>query len=81
MAIYCNTLKGNTQYGIDPYCYIPTTLVYFRVMSIRTDRQTDRPTAKFHVYVGLAQAHPNNLIISRMYIMHMYVGRYVHVRM
>ena len=22
-AIYCNTLKGNTQYGIDPYCYIP----------------------------------------------------------
>ena len=23
MAIYCNTLKGNTQYGIDPYCYIP----------------------------------------------------------
>ena len=22
MAIYCNTLKGNMQYGIDLYCYI-----------------------------------------------------------
>ena len=22
-AIYCNTLKGNTQYGNDPYCCIP----------------------------------------------------------
>ena len=25
MAIYCNTLKHNTQYGIDPYCFTPTT--------------------------------------------------------
>ena len=24
MAIYCNTLKYNTQYGIDPYCFTPT---------------------------------------------------------
>ena len=23
MAIHCNTLKDNMQYGIDPYCYIP----------------------------------------------------------
>ena len=22
MAIYCNTLKGNTQYSNDPYCCI-----------------------------------------------------------
>ena len=22
-AIYCNTLKGNMQYGINPYCCIP----------------------------------------------------------
>ena len=28
MAIYCNTLKGNMQYGIDPYCYIPNTYVH-----------------------------------------------------
>ena len=25
MAIYCNTLKHNTQYGIDPYCFTPNT--------------------------------------------------------
>ena len=25
MAIYCNTLKHNMQYGIDPYCFTPTT--------------------------------------------------------
>ena len=24
MAIYCNTLKCNTQYGIDPYCFTPS---------------------------------------------------------
>ena len=23
MAIYCNLLKHNTQYGIDPYCFTP----------------------------------------------------------
>ena len=23
MAIYCNILKCNTQYGIDPYCFTP----------------------------------------------------------
>ena len=23
MAIYCNTLNHNTQYGIDPYCFTP----------------------------------------------------------
>ena len=27
MAIYCNTLEHNTQYGIDPYCFTPTTYV------------------------------------------------------
>ena len=31
MAIYCNTLKGNTQYGIDPYCYIPNVRTYVRM--------------------------------------------------
>ena len=25
MAIYCNTFKHNTQYGIDPYCFTPST--------------------------------------------------------
>ena len=25
MAIYCNTLEGNMQYGDDPYCFTPTT--------------------------------------------------------
>ena len=25
MAIYCNTLKHNTQYGIDPYCFTPSS--------------------------------------------------------
>ena len=23
MAIYCNTLEGNMQYGVDPYCFTP----------------------------------------------------------
>ena len=27
MAIYCNTLKHNTQYGIDPYCFTPTIYI------------------------------------------------------
>ena len=25
MAIYCNTLKHNTQYSINPYCFTPNT--------------------------------------------------------
>ena len=25
MAIYCNTLEGNMQYGNDPYCFTPNT--------------------------------------------------------
>ena len=25
MAIYCNTLRHNMQYDIDPYWFIPTT--------------------------------------------------------
>ena len=25
VAIYCNTLKHNTQYSIDPYCFTPST--------------------------------------------------------
>ena len=25
MEIYCHTLKCNTQYGIDPYCFTPST--------------------------------------------------------
>ena len=25
MAIYCNTLEGNMQYGDDPYCFTPST--------------------------------------------------------
>ena len=24
MAIYCNTLKCNTQYGLDLYCFTPS---------------------------------------------------------
>ena len=27
MAIYCNTLKHNTQYGIDLYCFTPNTYI------------------------------------------------------
>ena len=27
-------------------------------MNVRTERQTDKPH-KFHIYVGLPQAHPN----------------------
>ena len=33
------------------------TPVYFCVMNVRTERQTDRPH-ELHVYVGLAQARP-----------------------
>ena len=32
MAIYCNTLEGNMQYGDDPYCFTPNikyTLIRF----------------------------------------------------
>ena len=25
MAVYCNTLEGNMQYGDDPYCFTPNT--------------------------------------------------------
>ena len=24
MAIYCNTLEGNMQYGVDPYYFTPS---------------------------------------------------------
>ena len=27
MAIYCNTLEGNMQYGDDPYCFTPSSYV------------------------------------------------------
>ena len=27
MAIYCNTLEGNMQYGDDPYCFTPKLYV------------------------------------------------------
>ena len=33
MALYCNTLEGNMQYGDDPYCFTPSTqhihVIYF----------------------------------------------------
>ena len=28
MAIYCNTLEGNMQYGDDPYCFTPNVRMY-----------------------------------------------------
>ena len=28
IAIYCNTLKYNTQYSIDPYCFTPNMNYY-----------------------------------------------------
>ena len=28
MAIYCNTLEGNMQYGDDPYCFTPNTYIH-----------------------------------------------------
>ena len=34
-------------------------LVYFRVMNIRTERQTDRQTTRTSCLCGLAQARPN----------------------
>ena len=27
MAIYCNTLEGNMQYGDDPYCFTPNSYI------------------------------------------------------
>ena len=37
MAIYCNTLEGNMQYGDDPYCFTPNTHTHMRThMSVRT---------------------------------------------
>ena len=33
MAIYCNTLKHNTQYSIDPYCFTPS--VYIHMTGLR----------------------------------------------
>ena len=31
MAIYCNTLKCNMQYGIDPYCFTPNVYTYIHL--------------------------------------------------
>ena len=35
MAIYCNTLKHNTQYSIDPYCFTPNyyNIIYGRILT------------------------------------------------
>ena len=33
-AIYCNTLKGNMQYGIDPYCYIPIEYMHISLLNL-----------------------------------------------
>ena len=30
MAICCNTLEGNMQYGDDPYCFTPSTYVHLQ---------------------------------------------------
>ena len=30
MAIYCNTLKCNTQYGVDLYCFTPSIQYCFK---------------------------------------------------
>ena len=32
MAIYCNTLKHNMQYSIDPYCFTPNVYITFRLL-------------------------------------------------
>ena len=32
MAIYCNTLKHNTQYSIDLYCFTPNTHAYTQTL-------------------------------------------------
>ena len=36
MAIYCNTLEGNMQYGDDPYCFTPTAECQPQVISTPT---------------------------------------------
>ena len=33
MAIYCNTLEGNMQYGDDPYCFTPNQ--YYSKLSVK----------------------------------------------
>ena len=36
MAIYCNTLKHNMQYGIDPNCFTPNTYICIYIRIIHT---------------------------------------------
>ena len=40
MAIYCNTLKHNTQYGIDPYCFTPSTYIHTYVHGMLLHRNS-----------------------------------------
>ena len=35
MAIYCNILKHNTQYGIDLYCFTPSAVTLINDCFIR----------------------------------------------
>ena len=40
MAIYCNTLKHNTQYGIDPHCFTPNTYIHTYVHGMLLHRNS-----------------------------------------
>ena len=54
MAIYCNTLEGNTQYGDDPYCFTPNRYTLFLLVLIGMGncfrRQHEPDTEK--IYLG-----------------------------
>ena len=44
MAIYCNTLEGNMQYGDDPYCFTPSAyliFIFILLLTIQSDYRQD----------------------------------------
>ena len=58
MAIYCNTLEGNMQYGDDPYCFTPNN--YHSVIKYNAgqpSRYTITTKHNMHMALGV-RTHP-----------------------
>ena len=72
MAIYCNTLKHNMQYGIDPYCFTPSMYVcmyaymYVCMYVCMHVCKYVCSYVRMCVYVNLTEKSTSNMVISRM---------------
>ena len=55
MAIYCNTLKRNIQYGIEPYCFTPNMHVHVYIVQ----QQSSHKAVPFHCW-----KHPESMAID-----------------